>query len=238
MAKTMQRTDKVTKRERQRAAAEGRAIVRKKQARRRSLAYGLGAVALFAVVLLALRAFMGQSDSGGAAAIVPSRPGEVTTSGPARVEPIGRGQVVPSFAAPGFRVVTDPETGDATVRRQGVSWSSGEPTVVSIWAPWCPHCQVELPVLARVARDHPDVAFLTIVTSIGDSPGPDPGAFMADHGITMPTAIDDAQGTLAAAFGIQGFPTLYFVGSDGAVSQMAEGEVDEEALARIVDSLT
>jgi hypothetical protein len=97
---------------------------------------------------------------------------------------------------------------------------------------------VELPVLARVARDHPDVAFLTIVTAIGDSPGPDAGAFMADNGITMPTAIDDAQGTLAAAFGIQGFPTLYFVGSDGVVTQMAEGEVDEDALVRMVDSLT
>jgi hypothetical protein len=54
----------------------------------------------------------------------------------------------------------------------------------------------------------------------------------------MPTAIDDAQGTLAAAFGIQGFPTLYFVGSDGVVTQMAEGEVDEDALVRMVDSLT
>lgn len=205
--------------------------------RRRSLAYGLGSVALFAVVMVAILAFLGQSDIGVDGAIVPSRPGEVTVTDPARSEPLGRGEDIPSFAAPGFQVVTDPGTGDATVRRQGVSWSSGEPTVVSIWAPWCPHCQVELPVLARVAREHPDVAFLTIVTSIGTSPGPDPGAFMADHGITMPTAIDDARGTLAGAFGIQGFPTIYFVGSDGAVTQMAEGEVDEDALARIVESL-
>ena len=238
MAKAMQRTNKVTKRERQRAAAEGRAIARRKQARRRSLAYGLGAVGLLTVIVLALLAFMGQSDGGGATAIVPSRQGEVTVSGEARAAPLGRGEVAPSFTAPGFRVLTDTETGEATVRRQDVSWSSGAPTVLSIWAPWCPHCQVELPVLARVARDHPDVAFLTIVTAIGDSPGPDAGAFMADNGITMPTAIDDAQGTLAAAFGIQGFPTLYFVGSDGAVTQMAEGEVDEEELSRIVGSLT
>jgi len=188
--------------------------------------------------MLALLAFMGESGGGGATAIAPSRQGEITVSGEARAEPLGRGEVIPSFDAPGFQVVTDPGMGDSTVRRQGVSWSSGEPTVISIWAPWCPHCQVELPVLARVARDHPDVAFLTIVTAIGDSPGPDPGAFMADNGIMMPTAIDDARGTLAAAFGIQGFPTLYFVGSDGAVSRMAEGEVDEEELARIVDSLT
>ena len=50
MAKTMRRTNKVTKRERQRAAAEGRASARRKQARRRSLAYGLGAVGLLAVI--------------------------------------------------------------------------------------------------------------------------------------------------------------------------------------------
>lgn len=101
-----------------------------------------------------------------------------------------------------------------------------------------PHCQAELPVLARVAREHPDVTFMTVVTSIGTSPGPDAGAFMADHGITIPTAIDDTDGTLAAAFGVQGFPTLYFVGSDGVVAQVAEGEVDEELLRQIVGSLT
>lgn len=237
MSKVIQGTKKPSKRERQRAAAEARASVRRRRARRRTLAYVLGGFGVIAVAVLALLAFVGVED--GQTGIAPSPQGEVTASGPARGEPLGSGETAPSFSAPGFRVVvTDAETGLPTVRREEVSWSRGEPTVVSIWAPWCPHCQAELPVLARVARAFPDVTFVTVVTSIGTSPGPDAGAFMADNGITMPTAIDDARGTLAAAFGIQGFPTLYFVGSDGVVTQMAEGEVDEDVVRRIIGSLT
>jgi thiol-disulfide isomerase/thioredoxin len=134
---------------------------------------------------------------------------------------------VPDFTAPGI--------GGGTVRWTG---AADGPAVISVWAPWCPHCQVELPLLNDVMRDYADVAFLTVVTSIGDSPGPDPWAFLEENGITAPTAIDDSQGTLAAALGIRAFPTLYFVASDGTVVREAEGEVDEDALREMVGSLT
>lgn len=240
MARVLQGT-KESKRERQRAAADARALVRKRRAQRRTLAYVLGGCAAIAIAVVVLFALVGEQDDrdqGGSTRISPSRPGEVTVSGPARAEPLERGEAVPAFTSPGIRVVTDLPTGEPTVRREGVSWSPGEPTVISIWAPWCPHCQAELPFLARVAREYPEVSFVTIVTSIGTSPGPDAGVFMAEEGITMPTAIDDTQGTLGAAFGIQGFPTLYFVGSDGTITQMTEGEIDEDALGQIIGSLT
>jgi protein-disulfide isomerase-like protein with CxxC motif len=94
-----------------------------------------------------------------------------------------------------------------------------------------------MPILARVSREFRDVAFVSVVTSIQDRPGPDPGAFMAERRITMPTAVDDARGTLASAFGIRGFPTLYFVGADGVVAHVTEGEIEETRLRELIDSL-
>jgi peptide methionine sulfoxide reductase msrA/msrB len=225
MAKAMENAKKQTKRDRQRAAAEARQAARRRQAQRRTLAYALGGLALIAVVVLAVFAFMG--DGGGQDAVGPSAPGTVSADPVGRTEPLGPGEAIPEFSAPGIDGGT-------------VSWSDhvGAPAVITIWAPWCAHCQAELPVLDEVMQDNPDVTFLTVVTSIGDSPGPDPKDFLQEHGIEAPTAVDDAAGTLASAFGIRGFPTLYFVGSDGAVVQEAEGEVDEETLREIVGSLS
>ncbi|MGZ5353096.1 MAG: TlpA family protein disulfide reductase [Actinomycetota bacterium] len=227
MSKTMDDGRKQTKRERQRAAAEARASALQRRAKRRTLAYVLGGVALIAAVVLAVFALSGGEPEEGTEGVGPSAAGTVTSDGPDRAEPLGVGDAIPGFTAPAIG------GGD-------VDWAdfAGSPAVISVWAPWCPHCQVELPILDGVMQGFPDVSFLTIVTSIGDSPGPDAGVFLADNGIDAPTAIDDGAGTLAAAFGIQGFPTLYFVDSGGAVVQELEGEVDAETLRELIGSLT
>ncbi len=121
-----------------------------------------------------------------------------------------------------------------------VAWEgfSNRPTVLAVWAPWCPHCQVELPVLDRVMREHPRVGFVTLVTAVGDRPGPTPEGYMADHGLTFPVAVDDDSGTIANALGVPGFPMLYFVSSDGKVVFAASGEVDEASLREAVSRLS
>lgn len=217
-------TTRGTKRERQRAAAEARATARRRQQQRRTLGYALGGVALIAVVVLTVVAMM---DSGGGEDSGPAGSGEVSVATPARSQPLAPGETVPDFSAPGI--------GGGTV-----SWGEflGRPAVLPVWAPWCPHCQVELPLLDGVMEEFPEVGFVTIVTSIGDEPGPAPAEFLSENGITAPTAVDDRAGTLARAFGIQGFPTLYFVDSAGVVVQVLEGEADEETIRSIVGSLT
>jgi thiol-disulfide isomerase/thioredoxin len=220
----MAETRQTTKRERKRAAAEARAAARRRRERRRTLGYALGGIALIAVVVVGVVVLMGSADGEGAG---PSASGQVSVSGPPRDQPLGPGDAVPAFTAPAI--------GGGTVSWDGFA---GRPAVIPVWAPWCPHCQVELPVVAQVMAGFPEVAFLTVVTAIGEAPGPDPAAFLSENGITAPTAVDDEAGTLAGAFGIRAFPSLFFVGSDGRVVQMAEGEVAEDALRRAVASLT
>ncbi len=199
-------------RKRPRASAAERRAAGRRRALRRRLAYGLSAAALAGVVALVV-------VGGGEGGAGPAAPAEVEAGGPARTAPLSAGEAVPDFSAPGLgggRVVWHEE-------------ATG-PTVLVVWAPWCPHCQSELPVLGRVARDFPGVRVVSVVTAIGDRPGPDPGAFLEEHGLSFPTAVDDQAGTLAAALGIRGFPTVYYVGADGVVQQAVEGEVGEEGL--------
>lgn len=212
-----------SKRERQRERAEAKRAAERKAQQRRNLGYALGGIALIALVVVLVVAFMGGDGSDGTG---PSQQGDVTVEGSPRDTPLQAGESVPAFTAPELFGGT-------------VNWDdyTGSPAVLSVWAPWCPHCQAELPVVDRVMKDYPDVGWLTIVTAIDAQPGPSPDEYMQDEGLSFPVAVDDEQGTLASAFGIQGFPTLYFVNSDGTVAAEFEGEVDETTLRSTIDSL-
>jgi thiol-disulfide isomerase/thioredoxin len=223
MAQVKGQTRKQEKRERQRAAAEAREAERRRRSRRRTLGWVLGGAAIAAILVLVTMTITGGTGT----TVSPSAAGTVTVDGAPRTEPLAVGDPVPDYTAPAI--------GGGTT---GWTDAAGSPAVLSVWAPWCPHCQVELPLLDQVMPDYPSVRWVTIVTAIGQSPGPDAAAFLDEHGIVAPTAIDDAQGTLASAFGIQGFPTLYFVASDGTVVRATEGEVDEATLRATIESLS
>ena len=158
---------------------------------------------------------MSASGGGGKA----SARGEVTASGPPRASALSVGESIPDFSAPGL----------AGGR---VSWASfqGTPTVLVGWAPWCPHCQKELPVLGRVLKDYPGVRVVSMVTAIGLHPGPASADFMDQHGLAFPVAVDDSTGTLASAFGLSSFPTVYYIGPDGTVRDVVVGEDTEAAM--------
>lgn len=214
-------TVKPTKRQRQRAAAEERAAARRRQQQRRTLGRALGGIALVTIVTVAVVMVVSAEEGTG-----PSDVTDVTVAGPARSEPLAVGEAIPDFTAP-------------SLRGEGMAWSDyeGAPIVLSIWAPWCPSCQKELPILDRVVREFPDVSLVTIVTAIGDRPGPTPEAYLADNGLTFPAAVDDRAGTLAEAFGITGFPTLYFVAPDGTVAEYGVGELSETRLREAIGAL-
>ena len=92
-----------------------------------------------------------------------------------------------------------------------------------LWAPWCSECREELPLLAQVTSDFPGVRLVSIVTAAGELPGPTPEQFMRSHDLSFPVALDATDERLADAFGVQGFPTIYYVRSDGTVSQVTVG---------------
>ena len=136
-------------------------------------------------------------------------------------------EAVPDFVAPG-------------VRGGLVRWREreGAPTVLVVWAAWCPHCQRLLPPLARVAREFPAIRVVTVTTSIGRYDGPTPEEYLEQHGLSFPAALDDADNTLARALGVFRYPTVYWVGRDGRVRGVSEGEASEAALRNAFSQLS
>jgi thiol-disulfide isomerase/thioredoxin len=196
---------------RQGAERGARAKAKVRTRRRLQVLIPAGVVVVVVVVAIVLA---GNGGSTGA----PSRGGVTIASSP-REHPLAAGERVPRFAGPGLM-------------GGRMEWSEyrGAPTVLAVWAPWCPHCQKEMPVLSRMADAYPKVRVATVVTAIGDNPGPSPEGFFAQHHIVFPTAVDDAAHTLMAGLGVQGFPTVYFVGPDGRVASTLVGEAPEASV--------
>jgi thiol-disulfide isomerase/thioredoxin len=90
-----------------------------------------------------------------------------------------------------------------TGQRVDLASYRGTPTVIAIWAAWCPPCQEDGPVFARFTREHPDVAFV----GVDYQDGPEAArAFIRTHGWRF-SSIADPQGRLAQRLGMQHMPT-------------------------------
>ncbi|HEX9121881.1 MAG TPA: TlpA disulfide reductase family protein [Actinomycetota bacterium] len=181
------------------------------------------ALAVLVLVQVAIRDGEDGSTQGGARTDAPVA---LNVEGPARSQLLAAGERVPAFTAPelfGGRV----------------SWEdyAGSPTVLAVWAPWCPHCQAELPVVVGVMSEFPSVRLVSVVTAVDAQVGPTPTRYMRSQGLDFPVAVDDAAGTLARAFGIRAFPTMFFVGSDGTVRYVYEGEMAPSDLRSVLASL-
>lgn len=195
-----------------------KALARKRR-QRRNIAYslaGIGAAAIIGVLLTT-----GGGSGGGKA----SNPSQVEIASQSR-GPLQQGETVPEFAAP-------------NLFGGRVAWSdyAGKPTVLVIWAPWCSHCQKELPLLGRIAPDYPGVQIVTVATAIGAEPGPTPDQLMADSNLDAPTAVDDGDETLMKGLGVEGFPTSYYVTADGTVMTMTSGETAEDRLRALFEQV-
>jgi thiol-disulfide isomerase/thioredoxin len=171
-----------------------------------------GAVlALVAVVTVA--GLQGQGSSG------------VTVEGGSRTTLLPAGVAGPPFRAP--------LVGGGTAALDGVEG----PVVLAFWAPWCPACREEMPVVERLSDDYPGLAFRSVVIWRNHRPGPTPEAFIADTGITHPAFLDDGTDALADAYGITGTPTLYLLDAEHRVARTLQGVTPEDELRAAFDAL-
>lgn len=118
----------------------------------------------------------------------------------------------------------------------------GKPTLVAVWAHWCPHCQKELPIIQQVSKEQgANFNFLTVTTAAGQQPAQaqyaTPATLMQTQGITIPTLRDD--GTKAMnALGVTGFPTLLMFDADGKLVGKASGEMPKDQLVSFMQNPT
>ncbi|MDF3004674.1 MAG: TlpA family protein disulfide reductase [Oscillospiraceae bacterium] len=110
----------------------------------------------------------------------------------------------------------------------------GKPIVLNFWASWCGFCVQEMPDFDTVYKELGDeVTFVMLNVTDGVRETREKGEkYYAEKGYSFPVYFDD-QGTQGTnAYGVTGFPSTYFIDSNGNLAAYAGGMIDQEALRR------
>jgi cytochrome c biogenesis protein CcmG, thiol:disulfide interchange protein DsbE len=103
-----------------------------------------------------------------------------------------------------------------------LSRAPGVPTVLSLWASWCPPCREELPMVQQLAAAGGDRVRVLGVASLDGAK--QAASFAADAGITFPSAFD-GDGEVMSAIGVNTLPHTVFLAADGSVAYVQTGPV-------------
>ena len=111
----------------------------------------------------------------------------------------------------------------------------GKPTVVNLWATWCPPCVREMPVLHEAQGKHPDVHFVFL--NQGEEPGQVAG-WLGGQRLALRNVLLDPKRQAGAAFQQKGYPTTLFFNAQGELVSTRIGELSNATLAERLEALT
>jgi thiol-disulfide isomerase/thioredoxin len=110
----------------------------------------------------------------------------------------------------------------------------GQPTVVNLWATWCPPCVHEMPVLQQAQTDYPDVNFVFV----NQRESPDKvDAWLRARRLTLRNMLLDTDGQTAAAFKQRALPMTLFFNQRGRLVSARIGELSSATLTERLDGL-
>jgi len=111
----------------------------------------------------------------------------------------------------------------------------GQPTVVNLWATWCPPCVREMPMFQQAQKQHPGVNFVFL------NQGEDPARvarWVRAQQLDMRHMLVDPLRQASAHFQQQGYPTTLFFTAQGELMSSRIGELSaatlEEKLAAVI----
>jgi thiol-disulfide isomerase/thioredoxin len=104
---------------------------------------------------------------------------------------------------------------------------AGKPTVVNLWATWCPPCRREMPVLQEAQAARPDVNFVFL--NQGEPPEK-VRAFLDAQQWALGNVLLDARGEVAKELGVHGLPTTLFYDASGRLVDARVGELSRATL--------
>ncbi|MBN7768327.1 TlpA family protein disulfide reductase [Marinobacter daepoensis] len=114
------------------------------------------------------------------------------------------------------------------------SLAQGTPTVVNLWATWCPPCIREMPVLEAAQAEHPNIRF--VFANQREQPETIQ-SFIEAQQLSLDNLYLDGQGRIAGAVGSQGLPTTLFYNAEGQLVDTHFGELSKATLARGLEKI-
>lgn len=117
-----------------------------------------------------------------------------------------------------------PELHLNTLEEQPISLLSyqGRPTVVNLWATWCPPCRREMPVFEQAQAEFPGVDI--VMVNQGES-AQQAQAFLESQGLTLSDVLLDPFSRTMHAVGARALPTTLFFDAEGQLVDSHMGEL-------------
>lgn len=111
---------------------------------------------------------------------------------------------------------------------------AGKPTVINMWATWCPPCRREMPVLQQAQVANPDVHIVFV--NQGEA-APTIAAFLDRQGLALSNVLVDPQHRTGLALGHRALPTTLFFDARGRLVDTRIGELSQATLTQRLASL-
>ncbi|HEY9089188.1 MAG TPA: TlpA disulfide reductase family protein [Anaerolineaceae bacterium] len=110
----------------------------------------------------------------------------------------------------------------------------GKALVLNFWATWCTPCKAEMPMLNEYAGRYAD-ELVVVGLNYGESKEFAQG-FVTENGITFPILLDPSSST-GADYMIRGFPTTYFIDSEGVLRSLHIGQLSQALLDEYLQTI-
>lgn len=108
---------------------------------------------------------------------------------------------------------------------------SSLPTIVNVWASWCPPCRRELPLLSEAAQANDDVRIMLInqretVTTVR--------SYLQDQGLPETGVLLDHHGLVSTLLDVAGLPTTFAFDASGKLVDVHLGEISAAKLRTLI----
>jgi len=101
----------------------------------------------------------------------------------------------------------------------------GKPTVVNVWATWCPPCRTEMPSLQRLG-EMLEPSGIRVVTLSVDTDQNLVREFVLKYGIKLPVGIATSPSQTMTSLAAMALPLTLYVGADGRILGQHFGQRD------------
>ena len=112
--------------------------------------------------------------------------------------------------------------------------AAGKPTVVNLWATWCPPCRREMPVLAAAQKKETEIRF--VFADQGENAAA-VHRYLGETRLDIANVLLDVDGAIGREVGTMGLPTTLFYNAEGRLVDTHIGALSEATLASKLERL-
>ncbi|MNK51800.1 Thiol:disulfide interchange protein TlpA [compost metagenome] len=110
----------------------------------------------------------------------------------------------------------------------------GKPTVINLWASWCPPCRREMPAFASAQAANPDVNFVFL--NQGET-APEIRQYLDQHAPALRNVLRDPASEASRKMSNRGLPATLFLDAGGRLTDLRVGELSTATLAQRLEAI-